>query len=228
MEAIGEQVGEAYGGKAYDAGSRLPRPAHLLAVPDAQPPEGGQPSQSEQPFGGGQPFRSEQPSQSEQPFEGDQPFQSGQPFLSEQPSRSEDPSGQAQGLQLSVAAATPDGLSQLGGQLAALALAAPDVLGSASYVEAAEFAARAEELARSVEYLQLLGAAAVDRTRTQAITHAAAAKTRANPSRDWATGWDTHGIETLNTAAQHRERDRHHLARPTLPSKPPGRDVPGR
>ncbi|MGN7202455.1 hypothetical protein ACTHQS_20200, partial [Arthrobacter sp. SAFR-044] len=124
MEAIGEQFGEAYGGKAYDAGSRLPRPAHLLAVPDAQPPEGGQPSHSEQPFGGGQPSRS------------------GQPFQSGQPSRSEDPSGQAQGLQLSVAAATPDGLSQLGGQLAALALAAPDVLASASYVEAAEFAAR--------------------------------------------------------------------------------------
>ncbi|MGN7202541.1 HNH endonuclease signature motif containing protein, partial [Arthrobacter sp. SAFR-044] len=90
MEAIGEQFGEAYGGKAYDAGSRLPRPAHLLAVPDSQPPQGEQ----------------------------------------------------AQGLQVAVAAATPDGLSQLGGQLAALALAAPDVLASASYVEAAEFAAR--------------------------------------------------------------------------------------
>ncbi|MEW1951740.1 hypothetical protein AB0280_21115, partial [Pseudarthrobacter sp902506025] len=33
MEAIGEHLGAAYGGKAYDAGSWLPRPAHLHAVP---------------------------------------------------------------------------------------------------------------------------------------------------------------------------------------------------
>ncbi|MGN7202614.1 DUF222 domain-containing protein, partial [Arthrobacter sp. SAFR-044] len=105
--------------------------------------------------------------------------------------------------------------------LAALALAAPDVLASASYVEAAEFAARAEELARSVEYLQLLGAAAVDRTRTQAITHATAAKTRANPSRDWANGWDAHSVETLNTGPNAvNETDTNWPGPPSRPSRP--------
>ncbi|MEW1951660.1 HNH endonuclease, partial [Pseudarthrobacter sp902506025] len=114
MEAIGEHLGEAYGRKAYDAGSWLPHPAHLHAVP-------GEASQH----------------------------------------RATGPGHQ-------------DLLAGLAARLAAVSLAAPDVLESASYLEAAEFAARAEELARSVEYLQLLGAGAVDRTRAQAITDAAA------------------------------------------------------
>ncbi|MDQ0770922.1 hypothetical protein QF031_003671 [Pseudarthrobacter defluvii] len=142
MEAIGEQFGEA-----YDAGSWLPRPAHLHPVPSevpSQPPVSG-PGQQ-------------------------------------------------------------DILDGLASQLAAAALAAPGILATATYEEAANFAARAEGLARSVEYLQLAGAGAVDRTRTQAISDAAAAKTRAgraslaaarNPG--WVTGWDANGVETLNT-----------------------------
>ncbi|WP_364398834.1 DUF222 domain-containing protein [Pseudarthrobacter sp. LMD1-1-1.1] len=114
MEAIGEHLGAAYGRKAYDAGSWLPRPAHLHAVP-------GEASQ----------HRATGPGH-------------------------------------------PDLLAGLAVRIAAVAVAAPDVLASASYLEAAEFAARAEDLARSVEYLQLLGAGAVDRTRAQAITDAAA------------------------------------------------------
>lgn len=114
MEAIGEHLGAAYGRKAYDAGSWLPRPAHLHAVP-------GEASQH----------------------------------------RATGPGHQ-------------DLLAGLAVRIAAVAVAAPDVLASASYLEAAEFAARAEDLARSVEYLQLLGAGAVDRTRAQAITDAAA------------------------------------------------------
>ncbi|VXB86776.1 HNH endonuclease [Arthrobacter sp. 8AJ] len=114
MEAIGEHLGAAYGGKAYDAGSWLPRPAHLHAVP-------GEASQH----------------------------------------RATGPAHQ-------------DLLAGMAVRIAAIAVAAPDVLASASYLEAAEFAARAEDLARSVEYLQLLGAGAVDRTRTQATTDAAA------------------------------------------------------
>lgn len=114
MEAIGEHLGAAYGRKAYDAGSWLPHPAHLHAVP-------AEASQH----------------------------------------RATGPGHQ-------------DLLAGLAARLAAVSLAAPDVLESASYLEAAEFAARAEDLARTVEYLQLLGAGAVDRTRTQAITDAAA------------------------------------------------------
>ncbi|HJV98472.1 MAG TPA: hypothetical protein VJ617_05200, partial [Arthrobacter sp.] len=51
----------------------------------------------------------------------------------------------------------------------AAAVAAPGALAMAGYVEAADFADMAEELSRTVEYLQILGAGAVDRTRTQAI-----------------------------------------------------------
>ncbi|WP_159633917.1 DUF222 domain-containing protein, partial [Arthrobacter sp. 8AJ] len=137
MEAIGEHLGEAYGRKAYDAGSWLPHPAHLHAVP-------AEASQH----------------------------------------RATGPGHQ-------------DLLAGLAARLAAVALAAPGVLASASYLEAAEFAARTEDLARTVEYLQLLGAGAVDRTRAQAITDAAATA-RANRSGDWTSRWDTNGVETLN------------------------------
>ncbi|NUT71119.1 HNH endonuclease signature motif containing protein [Pseudarthrobacter sp. C4D7] len=72
-----------------------------------------------------------------------------------------------------AASSGQDLMAGLAVQIAAAALGAPDVLASSSYLEAAEFAARAEDLARGVEYLQLLGAGAVHRTRTQAITHRA-------------------------------------------------------
>jgi len=75
----------------------------------------------------------------------------------------------------------------------AAAASAPATLTTSSYVEAADFAGRVEELSRTVEYLQILAAGAVDRTRTQAIT--AAATTRS--ARSWITGWDN-GNETLN------------------------------
>jgi hypothetical protein len=52
----------------------------------------------------------------------------------------------------------------------AAAAAAPDMLAMADYAEAADFAGQVEEMSRTVEYLQVLSAGAVDRTRTQAIT----------------------------------------------------------
>ncbi|KRE89946.1 hypothetical protein ASG86_18925 [Arthrobacter sp. Soil764] len=144
MEAIGEDLG-----KADDAGSWLPRPPHLQAVPGKQPSE------------------------------------------------------QSQGLPSPAVAVARDGLRQLRGQLAAAALAAPEVLASASYVEAADFADAVEELVRTAEYLQILSAGAVDRTRTQAISDTATAKTRTSRARGWIAGWDTgwdiNGVETLNT-----------------------------
>lgn len=70
-------------------------------------------------------------------------------------------------------------LGALAEELATAALAAPDLLAAATYVEAADYAARVENLARTVEYLQLLAAGAVDRTRTQAITQATARTTAA-------------------------------------------------
>ncbi|MEW9871012.1 DUF222 domain-containing protein [Arthrobacter sp. HS15c] len=65
----------------------------------------------------------------------------------------------------------------------------------AGYAEAAEYASQVEDLSRSVDYLQVLSAGAVDRTRTQAITSAAAARTR--NGQTWITGWET-GTEALN------------------------------
>ncbi|CCQ44821.1 HNH endonuclease [Pseudarthrobacter siccitolerans] len=98
----------------------------------------------------------------------------------------------------SLRAAEPLGLAELGRLVAQAAAAAPSILAGASYVEAAKYAAGVEDLSRTVEYLQVLSAGTVDRTRTQAI--AAADTARANRSRTgkgWVTGWDN-GVETLN------------------------------
>ncbi|WP_305886582.1 HNH endonuclease signature motif containing protein [Pseudarthrobacter sp. SSS035] len=85
------------------------------------------------------------------------------------------------------------GLASVIASVNAAAAAAPGTLAMASYVEAADFAGLVEGLSRTVDYLQILAAGAVDRTRTQAIT-AAATTSR---TRDWVTGWDN-GVETLN------------------------------
>jgi hypothetical protein len=77
----------------------------------------------------------------------------------------------------------------------AAAAAAPERLALANYAEAADFAAMAEEISRSVDYLQILGAGSVDRTRTQAIAAAATARA-SRTGRSWVTGWDK-GTETL-------------------------------
>lgn len=74
-------------------------------------------------------------------------------------------------------------------------MAAPDTLAAAGYVQASDFAGQVEDLARSIECLQLLAAGAVDRTRSEAIIAAAAA--RSTRCRGWVTGWDN-GVETLN------------------------------
>ena len=91
-----------------------------------------------------------------------------------------------------------DALRQALAALNAAAVTAPGKLAMANYAEAANFAAVAEEISRSVDYLQILGAGAVDRTRTQAITAAATARaTRTSRTgRSWVTGWDN-GTESL-------------------------------
>jgi Domain of unknown function (DUF222) len=87
------------------------------------------------------------------------------------------------------------GLARLGDRLNAVAAEAADALRGASYVAVAQFAGHVEELARTIEHIQLLSAGAVDRTRTEAIAGAAAA--RSSRSRSWITGWDN-GVEILN------------------------------
>ena len=106
---------------------------------------------------------------------------------------------------ISVEAAEAPGSAGYGAGAAALlhaiavvnaaAMAAPGALAMADYTEAAQYAGMAEELSRTVEYLQILSAGAVDHTRTQAISAAATARSRSG--RTWITGWDN-GTETLN------------------------------
>lgn len=77
--------------------------------------------------------------------------------------------------------------------------AAPGELAVAGFRDAADFAGRAEEISRRVEHVQLLAAAAVDRTRTEAINAAGPASKAAG----WTTGWGdgTAVTDTANSAA---------------------------
>jgi hypothetical protein len=79
------------------------------------------------------------------------------------------------------------------------AAAAPGTLAMTGYVEAADFAGLVglvEDLSRTVDYLQILAAGAVDRTRTQAITAAATTRT----SRSWTSGWDNGTVNETDAA----------------------------
>ncbi|GAB15200.1 hypothetical protein ARGLB_083_00890 [Arthrobacter globiformis NBRC 12137] len=64
---------------------------------------------------------------------------------------------------------------------------APEELAAANFLQTADFAELTEKLSRRVEHLQVLAAAAVDRTRTEAINAAATASRAAG----WTTGWCT-------------------------------------
>ncbi|MDQ1056744.1 hypothetical protein QFZ23_000645 [Arthrobacter globiformis] len=95
----------------------------------------------------------------------------------------------------SPALATPDleaGLALLD----SATTAAQEELAAANFLEVADFADLAEELSRRIEYLQLLAAAAVDRTRTEAINAAATASRAAG----WTTGWNTEPAPATATA----------------------------
>lgn len=67
--------------------------------------------------------------------------------------------------------------------------------------EASDFAGRVEELSRVVDYWQLVAAAAVDRTRSQAAAGArtAAAKFGSNAPAGWLTGWNTEASAPKST-----------------------------
>lgn len=181
MEAIGEQLEEA-----YDAGARRTRLPRLHAVPgDAAEDEAAEEVAVEdhaaEDSAAGDVLAAAQP---ESPHRFQQATTNPSGLLS-------GTSPAATSLPGFTAAAPLDGLSA---QLAAAALAAPGMLAGASYVEAAQYAAHVEELARTVECLQITSAGAVDRTRTQAIADAATAER----SRRRMTGWDANGVETLN------------------------------
>ena len=111
----------------------------------------------------------------------------------------------------------PD-LAEIGGLLASFAVAAPELLASADYVEASGFAARVEEISRTVEYLQVLAAGTVDRTRTQAITAAATARASAARSRHgWTTGPNPDSTQPHTRALSETDQD---WPAPTDPDRP--------
>jgi hypothetical protein len=78
---------------------------------------------------------------------------------------------------------------------------APDELALAGFPDAADFAELAEELSRRVEYLQLLGAGAVDRTRTEAINAAGPASKAAGWTTGWGTGTSAAAADSITSAA---------------------------
>ena len=73
--------------------------------------------------------------------------------------------------------------------------------------EASDFAGRVEELSRVVDYWQLVAAAAVDRTRSQAAAGArtAAAKFGSNAPAGWLTGWNTEASAPKYSVRPHLE-----------------------
>ncbi|MCU1568353.1 MAG: hypothetical protein JWQ56_3290, partial [Pseudarthrobacter sp.] len=124
----------------------------------------------------------------------------------------------------SLAAGEPLDLAEIGRLVAQAAAAAPSMLAGAGYVEAAKYASDVEEISRSVEYLQVLSAGTVDRTRTQAIAAAAAARaTRSRTGKGWVTGWDN-GIETLNEVETLNETDTNWPGQPAAPLTSPADD----
>jgi hypothetical protein len=95
--------------------------------------------------------------------------------------------GAAAGFTADVPASSP-ATADMKASLALLDAATAAVveeLAGAGFIEAADFAELTENLSRRVEHLQVLAAAAVDRTRTEAI-NAAEASSRA---AGWTTGW---------------------------------------
>ncbi|WP_461172454.1 HNH endonuclease [Arthrobacter sp. Z1-9] len=217
MEAIGDQL-EEYGGStavltraggtssrgsvASDGDSGLGCPGRLRAVP-------GQPAQCEgeapvvallqpgNPSGADESLGAE--SLPADKLSGRDESVAAQPLPADNP-----PGAGESDAAESFPAGSPSGglgllsLSEIGGLLAAAAAAAPTMLAAADYVEAADFAGHVEDFSRSVEYLQILAAGTVDRTRTQAIAAADAARAgRSRTGKGWVTGWDN-GAETLN------------------------------
>ncbi|ABK02821.1 HNH endonuclease [Arthrobacter sp. FB24] len=73
--------------------------------------------------------------------------------------------------------------------LEAISSTAVPVAAGMRFREAADFAARVEDISRAAEYLQVVAAAAVDRSRREAIYAAARAGAGRGAAVGWTTGW---------------------------------------
>ncbi|MFK4299595.1 hypothetical protein ABH924_004780, partial [Arthrobacter sp. GAS37] len=84
-------------------------------------------------------------------------------------------------------AAVPSPAPDLDQALAAMEALRSTALSDArsfAFPDAADFAGKVEEISRTVEFLQLVAAGAVERTR-----HEAQAARQASPAQGWRTGW---------------------------------------
>ena len=138
--------------------------------------------------------------------------------------------GGSPAVQTHPAAPTLPGWGSMAGLAAAIAMvnaaaaAAPDQLAMAGYQEAAEFAGLVEELSRSTDYLQIIGAGTVDRTRTQGHH-----RRRRHPGRqvmDHRLG-QRHRNRKRNRrglARRPRPRHRHRSRKPRFPGNPGSRE----
>src|SRR6478735_8739320 len=94
---------------------------------------------------------------------------------------------EAQGTDRGAAPARQSGMDAALAALRAVGSTAAQDAGSWGFQAASDFAGSVEELSRTVEYLQLVAAAAVDRTRKQSA--AAATGAAAGAATAWTTGW---------------------------------------
>ncbi|WP_051533154.1 HNH endonuclease [Arthrobacter sp. 9MFCol3.1] len=99
---------------------------------------------------------------------------------------------EAQGTDRGAAPVRQSGMDAAVAALRAVSSTAVEDAGSWGFRAAADFAGSVEELSRTVEYLQLVAAAAVDRTRKQSAAAAsggAASGVAAGAVTAWTTGW---------------------------------------
>src|SRR6476660_7824294 len=94
---------------------------------------------------------------------------------------------EAQGTDRGAAPARPSGMDAALAALRAVGSTAAQDAGSWGFQAASDFAGQIEEVSRTVEFLQLVAAAAVDRTRKQSA--AAGAGAAAGAVTSWTTGW---------------------------------------
>src|SRR6478609_9065884 len=94
---------------------------------------------------------------------------------------------EAQGTDRGAAPVRQSGLDAALAALRAVGSTAVEDAGSWGFRAASDFAGSVEEVSRAVEYLQLVAAAAVDRTRKQSA--AAATGAVAGAVTAWTTGW---------------------------------------
>ena len=94
---------------------------------------------------------------------------------------------EAQGTERGAAPVGQSGMDAALAALRAVGSTAVEDAGSWGFRAASDFAGGVEEVSRAVEYLQLVAAAAVDRTRKQSAATATGAVTGAVTG--WTTGW---------------------------------------